>query len=151
MNQTQNFNGRKAEQAARTQKRKDQQKLRPKVKCESKALENIFLFKYLGSVFSADGSQEHDVTRRITLAMKRCGQLRQVFSSPDIPLQLKINVYKSAVMSVLTYDCEAWSFTKAAQARINGANARCLARLTGRSIHAESSPRSQTFDLVTAV
>ena len=31
------------------------------------------------------------------------------------------------------------------------ANARCLARLTGRSVHAEASPRSQTFDLVTAI
>ena len=37
------------------------------------------------------------------------------------------------------------------QARINGANARCLARLTGRTVHQEASPRSQTFDLVTAI
>ena len=80
--------------------------------------------------------------------MKRCGQLRHVFSSSDIPLHLKLNIYKSAVMSVLTY---VWSFTKTAQARVNGANARCLSRLTGRSIHAESSPRSQTFDLCTAI
>ena len=75
--------------------------------CEGKALENIFLFKYLGSVFAADGSQEHDVDRRITLAMKRCGQLRNIFGSPDVPLALKINIYKAAVMSLMTCGCEA--------------------------------------------
>ena len=54
-------------------------------------------------------------------------------------------------MSVMTYGCEAWAMTPEIQARINGANARCLARLTGRSVHQEVSPRSQTFDLVTAI
>ena len=83
--------------------------------------------------------------------MKRCGQLRNVFGSQDIPLHLKINIYKSAVTSLLTYGCEAWSMTPAIQAKINGANARCMARLTGRSVHQEASPRTQTFDLVTAI
>ena len=151
MSAEQCFHQRKAEAAAKTQKLKDAQENKPGIQCEGSALENIFLFKYLGSIFAADGSHAHDVTRRVTLAMKRCGQLRQVFSSPDIPQRLKINIYKSAVMSVLTYGCEAWSFTKAIQARVNGANARCLARITGRTIHAEASPRSQTFDLVTVI
>lgn len=83
--------------------------------------------------------------------MKRCRQLRNVFGSKDIPLHLKINIYKSAVMSLMTYGCEAWSLTPEIQARINGANSRCLARLTGHTVHQEASARSQTFDLVTAI
>ena len=60
--ESQNFQRSKAEQAAITEKRKEVQTERPDVKCEGKNLENIFLFKYLGSVFAADGSHDHDVT-----------------------------------------------------------------------------------------
>ena len=150
-NKAQDFHGRKAEAAAITQKRKDAQELKETVECEGEGLENVFLFKYLGSIFAADGSHGHDVTRRITLAMKRCGQLRNVFSSADVPVATKISIYKSAVMSLLTYGCEAWSLTTAIQARINGANARCLSRITGRSVHTEASSRTQTFNLVAAI
>ena len=80
------FHQHKAEAAAMTQKQKDTQESKPDVKCEGSVLENVFLFKYLGSIFAADDSHAHDVIRRVTLAMKRCDQLRQVFSSPDIPL-----------------------------------------------------------------
>ena len=54
-------------------------------------------------------------------------------------------------MSLLIYGCEAWALTPAIQARINGANSRCIARITGRTTHSEASPRTQTFDLVTAI
>ena len=85
------------------------------------------------------------------MAMKRCGQLRNVFGSADVPLATKISIYKAAVMSLMTYGCEAWSLTAKMKAKINGANSRCMARLTGRSVHSEASPRLQTFDIITAI
>ena len=91
---------------------------------------------------TATARDSRDTMRRTTLALKRCGQLRNVFSSPDVPLSLKVSIYKSAVMSLMTYGCEAWSLTPRLQARINGANSRCLARLTGRSVHSEVSPHT---------
>ena len=148
----QDFKFRKAEAAAKTKKMKEAQETRPKVECEGKALNNVFLFKYLGSLFSADGSHhQYDVTRRIILAKKRCGQLRNIFSSPDVPTATKISIYKSAVMSLLTYGCDAWTLAPKLQAHINGANASCLARITGHSIHFEASTRTQTFDIVLAI
>ena len=105
----------------------------------------------MGSIFAANGAQEHDITRRINMATSRCGQLRNVFGLPDISLQLKINIYNTAMASLLTYGSEAWSLTPRNQARINGANARCLSRITGRSIHTEASSRTQKYDLVTAI
>ena len=71
----QDFKNRKAEAAARTEKKKAAQKTRPKVSCEGEKLKNVFLFKYLGSIFAADGSHQHDINKRVALAMKRCGQL----------------------------------------------------------------------------
>ena len=34
---------------------------------------------------------------------------------------------------------------------INGANSRCLTRITGKSIHQEVSDRTQTFDINTEI
>ena len=49
----------------------------PKVKCEGENLGNVYKFKYLGSIFATDDSQMFDIERRVTLAMRRCEQLRQ--------------------------------------------------------------------------
>ena len=130
---------------------KEAQQQRPVITCEGKALGNIFHFKYLGSMFTADGSQDKDLSRRIAMAMQRCGQLRHVFDSDDITVKMKISIYKAAVMSILTYGCEAWQFTAKAKANINGANARCLSRITGQSAHQEASSLTRTYDLVQAI
>ena len=34
---------------------------------------------------------------------------------------------------------------------LNGANSRCLSRFTGKDTHAETSPRTRTYDLVGAI
>ena len=57
----QNFNGTVAVKKAKTKQLEEQQKLRENILCEGEALENVFQFKYLGSMFVADGSQEPDI------------------------------------------------------------------------------------------
>ena len=78
-------------------------KAKPNATCEGAPLKNVFLFKYLGSIFAADGDHKYDLRRRIGLAMSRCGALRHIFDS-SIPMQLKLKLYKVAVTSLLTYD-----------------------------------------------
>ena len=95
-------------------------------------------FKYLGSVFAADGSHSYDVKRRVTMAMSRMGQLRHVFNS-KIPVNLKMKIYKAAVCSILTYGSEAWRLDEKTLATLNGVNARCLSRFTGKDAHVEAS------------
>ena len=102
-------------------------------------------------MFTASGEQRHDIDRRIALAMSRCGELRQVFSSDALAQKLKLDVYKSAITSLLTYGCEAWRMDKKTQARLNGANARCLSRIIGKYAHAEASKSTRTYDLVQAI
>ena len=111
---------------------------------------NAFLFKYLGSMFAADGDQEYDIKRRIALATARMGQLRHVFGS-DIKFSTKMMVYKTAVCSLLTYGSEAWDLDEQAQAQINGINARLMSRFTGKDAHQEASPKTRTYDLVRAI
>ena len=113
-------------------------------------MKNIFLFKYLGSIFAADGTQDHDIKRRIALAMDRMGQLRHIFNA-HISMSVKMKIYKTAICSLLTYGCEAWDLSERAMAMINGANARCLCRFTGKDAHQEASARTRSYDLVRAI
>ena len=61
---------------------------------------------------------------------------------------LKMRLYKQGVLSIITYGCEAWTLTQDVQRKLNGWNGRCLAVITGRTVHEESSERTRTFDLV---
>ena len=47
------------------------QKQKVKVVCEGKGLKNTFIFKYLGSLFAADGDEKHDVQCHTSLALSR--------------------------------------------------------------------------------
>jgi hypothetical protein len=149
--QQQCFTGTKAESAAKITKMTAEQSNKPIVNCDGNALHNIFKFKYLGSIFAADGEQSHDIQRRIALAASRCGQLRHCFDSPNISTATKIKIYKAAVVSILTYGSEAWRLTAKAKAAINGVNARLISRITGKTAHEEASPKLRTFDVLKAI
>ena len=147
---TQNFKGTCAATRVRENKIAKAQEDEAKVKCGDLPLENIFHFKYLGSIFSADGDQQYDVRKRVGMAMTRMGQLRHIFNA-DISINLKMKIYKTAICSLLTYGCETWVLDERTMATINGANARCLSRFTGQDAHAEASSRTRSYDLVMAI
>ena len=148
--EAQTFHGTCAAAKVRANKLADAQDDEDKVRCVGKTLKNVFLFKYLGSLFAADGSHKPDVKRRIAMAMNRMGQLRHVFNA-SLPFNLKMKIYKTAVCSLLTYGSEAWNLDESTLAMLNGANARCLSRFTGKDAHAEASARSRSFDLTLAI
>ena len=147
----QNFKGTCADRKVQFDKLTSAQHDKASVTCEESKLKNVFNFKYLGSIFSADGSHYHDVKRRCTMADSRCGDLNHVFNSKVIPIKLKLKIYKTAVCSLMTYGCEAWYLTERTAAMINGCNARCLAHITGLSAHEEASARTRSYDLVGAI
>ena len=62
---TQNFLGTLADKTVMTCKIIEQQKERPKIKCGGRELDHVFRSKYLGSVFTADADQDHDINARI--------------------------------------------------------------------------------------
>ena len=93
----QNFTGTLAEEAVKVCKLVEQQSSRPEIKCDGETLKNVFHFKYLGTIFTADAEQKYDITTRIAKGFSRCGKLRNVFDSKDLPTNLKIRLYQAAV------------------------------------------------------
>ena len=144
----QNFSGSLADAAVRTCKLVQQQALRPKIHCEGHPLNNVFREKYLGTVFAADADQTRDVKTRIAQAFARCGKLRRVLDAQQLPVGLKLRLYKAAVCSILTYGCETWRLTPSVMRKINGANSKMLARFTGKTIPQEARATSSSFNLV---
>ena len=126
---------------------KVRQKNEEAVVCEGEKLKNSYHFKYLGSMFAADGSDTVDLRRRIGMAMSRCGQLRFVLDSGNIKLSTKLKIYRCAVGSLFTYGNEAWRLTEANLRKLNGANASCLHRFTGKSRIEESRRATCTYSL----
>ena len=114
-------------------------------------LVNVYKFKYLGSLFTADGEHKYDVETRCAMAQSRCGDLRAVFNSEHIPLALKLKIYKTAVCSLLTYGSEAWRLDQKTIAMLNGCNARCLSHITQKTAHEEASAKTRTYDVVAAI
>ena len=60
------------------------------------------IFKYLGSLFAADGDETYDRKRRIGMVFERMDTLRHVFNV-KIKFDTKMKIYKTAVCSLLTY------------------------------------------------
>ena len=132
--------------------RKEAQKTREHVQCEGEGEENrisnVWVTKYLGSWFRADGDQLTDVKARIATATTTAGKMRNIWGSQTTPLRLKLRIYKPAVCSRLVYGSEAWTLDATTCAMLNGANSRLITRITGKSIREEASRRTRTFDVV---
>ena len=108
-------------------------------------------FKYLGTLFTADADQAHDIKARAAMAMSRCGQLRHIFDSNIIPMKLKIRLYEAAVCSLLTFGCETWTLDDKAKKTLNNANSRMLARITGNTIPQEARPATTSLNIINRI
>ena len=144
----QNFSGTLADEAVTMCKIVKQQATRPIIHCGDHPLDNVFREKYLGTIFTADAEQKHDVKEKITRAVSRCDQLRHVLDSPDLPISIKLRLYQVAVCSILSYGSETWNLNPVTMKMLNGANSRMLARFTGKTIPQEARKVSCSFDLV---
>ena len=147
----QRFEGTLADEAVKVCKMVEKQQERPSIRCGDQMLKNVFRSKYLGTLFTADAKQIHDIKSRIAMAYARCGKLRHVLDSPDLSVSLKLRLYQAAVCSVLTYGCETWTLSPVVMKMLNGANSKMLARFTGKSIPQEARHISSSYNLVLGI
>lgn len=70
-----------ADKEVRNQLRKDEQNHKLKIMCEDAEIDNVWLFKYLGSWFRADGDQKTDIKARIAAATATFGKMRAIWDA----------------------------------------------------------------------
>ena len=111
---------------------------------------NCWKFKYLGAIFTPDGSHMEDVCRRIAMAQTRHGKMRHVWKAKELYPRLKMRLYVSAVCSIMIYGSEAWRLDAATQRPLNGANSKMVSQITGREIREEAT-EGKTYDVVAGI
>jgi hypothetical protein len=99
-------------------------------------LQHVDNFSYLGSIYEASGSQERELNRRIAVASGNFRQLQpRVFSSKSVKLSVKMQLYKTIVVTALMYGGgETWVLSAAQQQRLNVFNTSRLRRILGISL-----------------
>ena len=90
-------------------------------------------FKYLGSVVTADGGQDRELSRRLGLAASAFHQLHsRVLGSRNVSLRAKVEIYKAVVLSVMLYGApESWALTATQRQRLDVFHTTCLRRIMG--------------------
>ena len=126
------------------------QALLPTAKWGKTPAANCWKFKYLGAIFTPDGSHMEDMRRRIAMAQTRHGKMRHVWRSKVLHPRLKMRLYVSAVCSIMIYGSEAWILDAATQRALNGANSKMVSQITGRTIR-EEAVEGKTYDVVAGI
>jgi hypothetical protein len=79
---------------------------------QSKTLEEVEKFKYLGAMISEDTSWAREFKHRKGASWaKFIGQLRTIYQRPGLKLEKKIWLFKTYITTKLLYGCEAWALT----------------------------------------
>ena len=88
-------------------------------------------FTYLGSTIASNNSSFNDVNRRIAIATSTMTKLSSIWTSSRLSLALKMHLYNSLIISIITYSSASWTFTKAQKKRLDAFNTKALRRIVG--------------------
>jgi hypothetical protein len=84
-------------------------------------------FKYLGSVFTSDGTDTKDLDTRINKGWARFLRLKkEVWKQRGFNLNTKIHLYKLMVVPVILYGTESWVLTQTEEKKLEAAQMKML-------------------------
>ena len=70
-------------------------------------------FIFLGSKFTEDGNNSHEIKIHLFLGRKAMTNLDSILKSRDITLPTEVRLVKAMVFPVVMYGCESWTVKKA--------------------------------------
>ncbi|BDA49971.1 probable RNA-directed DNA polymerase from mobile element jockey [Coccomyxa sp. Obi] len=99
-------------------------------------LEQVQMFKYLGSICSADMSMQPEIASRLSRAGGAYHKLSRlkVWKDKNISVKIKVILYKVIVQSTLLYGCETWAVTNEDIRKLEVFQMKCLRRILGISL-----------------
>ena len=86
-------------------------------------------FKYLGFWFQCDGDNRRHVEIRMAMAGSAFGRLRHIWADSRLSRRLKLQIYSTYVVSVLTWGLPAWRLDDTTRWKLRHWNAWLLTRL----------------------
>ena len=103
------------------------------VRLDGEALEEVDQFKYLGSILSANGGVEADVSHRVSEGCKVLGAVNGVIRNRGLEMNVKRALYEKVIVPTVTYGSELWGMKERERQRLNVFEMRCLRSMCGVS------------------
>src|SRR6266576_453431 len=111
-----------------------------KIVVSRKIIEQVNNFRYLGVDMSYDG--ELDIQNKLNKFLKITGLINRVLNVNKIWREMRIKVYNTLAIPMLTYGSEIWALRKTDKRRIKAAEMRFMRRTAGVTlrdrIHSEN-------------
>ena len=101
------------------------------VKIDNSAIERVEEFKYLGVTLTDQNSIQEEIKRRLKLGNACYHSVQNLLSSRLLSKNLKIKIYRTIILPVVLYGCEAWSLTLREEHRLRVFENRVLRRVFG--------------------
>ena len=101
------------------------------VKVDGVVLEQVNIFKYLGTLIKNDLKTEEEIECRTNLAKAKFCGMYKVLTSKRLKMKTRLKILKSYIYSIFTYGCEAWSLSKILEEKIEIFENWCL-RMMGK-------------------
>ena len=105
-----------------------------KVKLGGKEIKNVTTFKYIGSMFDAEGGTTTDCKNRVRLAWNKWREVTGVICDKKVPVKLKHKIYKTVIRPTMTYGAECWTMKKKDEMLMNKTEMRMLRWIQGDSL-----------------
>ena len=105
-----------------------------KVKLGGEEIKNVTTFKYLGSMFDAEGGTTTDCKNRVRLAWNKWREVTGVICDKKVPVKLKHKIFKTVIRPTMTYGAECWTMKKKDEMLMNKTEMRMLRWIQGVSL-----------------
>ena len=96
-------------------------------------VKTVKTFKYLGSMFNANGGAEKDVNNRVKIAWSKWRATTGVMCDRNIPTKWKDKVYKTAIKPAMVYGAECWAIRKKEERKLHTTEMRMLRWARGKT------------------
>ena len=104
------------------------------VKLGGEEIKTVTTFKYLGSMFDAEGGTTTDCKNRVRLAWNKWREVTGVICDKKVPVKLKQKIYKTVIRPTMTYGAECWTMKKKDEMLMNKTEMRMLRLIQGASL-----------------
>jgi hypothetical protein len=101
------------------------------MKMENSPIEGVEEFKYLGTTLTNQISIEKKIKSRLKLENVCYYSVQNLLSSSLLSKTLKIKIYRTIILPLVLYGCEAWSLTLREERKLRLFENRVLRRVFG--------------------
>ena len=103
---------------------------KPSIRLDSKTLESVTKFCYLGSVMTSSVILDEEINTRIGKAGTSFGKLSQrAWNNKMLTTRTKIRIHETCILSTLLYGSETWTSYAGQEKRLNIFHLRCLHKI----------------------